>query len=85
MKTTATVLKNNLGEYLQAASREPVTITRQGKAYAVLLSVEEYERLLELEDAWWARRAAEAEAGGEFLGPEASLAFMRDRLHGPEA
>lgn len=85
MKTTATALKNNLGEYLQAAAREPVTITRQGKAYAVLVSFEEYERLLELEDAWWARRAAEAEANGEFLGADASLAFLKDKLHGPEA
>lgn len=85
MKTTATTLKNNLGEYLQAAAREPVTITRQGKAFAVLVSFEEYERLLELEDAWWARRAAEAEANGEFLGADASLAFLKDKLHGPEA
>ena len=85
MKTTATTLKNNLGEYLQAAAREPVTITRQGKAFAVLVSFDEYERLREMEDAWWARRAAEAESGGEFLGPEASMAFIKDRLHEPEA
>ncbi len=79
---TATALKNNLGEVMRAVAREPVRITRQGRDYAVMLSVEEYERLAAIEDAWWAERARQAEAGGGYLGEDASMAFLRERLRG---
>jgi prevent-host-death family protein len=80
MKTvTATNVKSNLGEYMDAASREPVAITRQGRAHAVLVGWEEYQRLLAVEDAWWAERARQAEAGG-MLGADESLAFLKAKL-----
>lgn len=80
MKTvTATIAKSNLGEYMDAAGREPVAITKQGRAHAVLLGWEEYQRLLAVEDAWWGERARQAEAEG-VLGAEESLALLKGRL-----
>jgi len=38
-------LQRRSGEIQDAALREPITITRNGRARLVMLSVEEYERL----------------------------------------
>jgi prevent-host-death family protein len=40
----STELKQNLGDVLAAANREPVAITKHGKPRYVLMSVEAYER-----------------------------------------
>ncbi len=70
MKTLAAKdAKNRFGELLDAARAEPVSIEKHGRAVAVVLSVEEYERLEGLENAYWAARAAAAEAEG-YLGPK---------------
>jgi prevent-host-death family protein len=37
--------KNRFGQLLEAAQREPVTVTKQGRPAAVVLSVEDYERM----------------------------------------
>jgi prevent-host-death family protein len=76
---SATAAKNRFGQVLEAALTGPVTITKTGRKVAVLLSWREYERLQALEDAWWAREAAQAEAEG-YLGPQASQQVLRNRL-----
>ncbi|MES2509369.1 MAG: type II toxin-antitoxin system Phd/YefM family antitoxin [Pseudomonadota bacterium] len=38
--------KNRLGQILDAAQREPVTITRHGRPAVVVLAVQDYEALL---------------------------------------
>ncbi len=57
---------------LDAAWRGPVTIERNGRPVAVMMSVEEYQRLEALEDAIWATRATAAEDAGDWLGGEDS-------------
>ena len=42
---TATEIENCLGAILDAAQREPIVIRREDRDVAVVLSVEEYERL----------------------------------------
>lgn len=42
---TASEAKQNLGEILDSAQREPVTIRRQKRALAVVLSAQEYARV----------------------------------------
>ena len=43
---TATMIKNNLGDYLQEAmTKEPVVIERHGKAVAVLVGFEDWQKL----------------------------------------
>jgi len=42
----------------------------------VLIAFEEYERLTQIEDAYWGEKAERAEADG-YIGPEKSMAFIR--------
>ncbi|MFU8833365.1 MAG: type II toxin-antitoxin system Phd/YefM family antitoxin [Wenzhouxiangella sp.] len=45
MKTfTALEAKNRFGQVIDAAQREPVTVTRQGRPSVVILSADEYQR-----------------------------------------
>ena len=69
---SATNARSGFERLLDAARQQPVTIERNGRPMAVMLSVEEYERLEALEDAAWAARAAAAEDAGSWLGSEAS-------------
>ena len=79
MKATATEVKNRFGEFLDRAQKEPITVEKSGRAVAVLLAQEEYERLPALEDRYWGQRALEAEKAGYF-GPEESMKFLVERL-----
>lgn len=46
MKTVSAVdAKNRFGQLLEAARREPVTVTKKGRPAAVMLSIEDYERM----------------------------------------
>jgi prevent-host-death family protein len=58
-KISAMDAQSRFGELLDAAQRAPVTVTRQGRPAAVILSVEEYERM---RGAAWKRLAATMEA-----------------------
>lgn len=78
MEITATELKNKLGMYLDVAKVEPVIVDKTGRKTAVLLSFAEYERLTALEDAYWGKKAADAEEEG-YVGAEHSLAFLKDK------
>jgi antitoxin Phd len=69
--------KNAFGRMLDAVQREPVTIAKHGRAVAVILSLEEYQRLEALDDAYWAARAQQG-AEGDWLGPEASEKWLNE-------
>ncbi len=46
MKSVSAIdAKNRFGQLLDAAQREPVTVTKKGRPAAVVLSVEDYERI----------------------------------------
>jgi len=77
MIATATDVKNRFGEFMDKAQREPVTVEKTGRKYAVLIGYEEYERLLALEDAFWGAKAAEAEKSG-FVGTEAAMKLLEN-------
>lgn len=53
----ATDAKNQFGYMLDTAQREAVSIEKNGRSVAVVLSDQEYNRLLQLEDALWALKA----------------------------
>jgi antitoxin Phd len=69
--------KNEFGRLLDTARREAVTIEKRGRPVAVLVSIEEYERLQEVEDSLWAEKAKEAEKGG-FLSVAESKDFLNE-------
>jgi prevent-host-death family protein len=78
MKTvSATEIKNRLGQYLTRVAVEPVTIEKNGRPAAVLLSFEEYELLQRSDDFFWGHAARAAEAEG-FLSVEDSLKYLQD-------
>jgi prevent-host-death family protein len=71
MKTfTATEAQNKLGALMASALVEPVMVERSGCNSVVILSVHEYERLLAIEDAYWAARARKAESWGFAAKPQ---------------
>jgi prevent-host-death family protein len=78
MRVTATEFKNHLGRYLDAAKTNPVMVEKTGRKTAVLISVEEFERLTRTEDEFWAQKALEAEKEG-YTGTQASMAFLMEK------
>ncbi|MGH6899398.1 MAG: type II toxin-antitoxin system Phd/YefM family antitoxin [Geminicoccaceae bacterium] len=72
--------KDKFGALLDAARREPVTIARKGRPVVVVLSIEDYERLEALEDAYWAERAAAAEQEG-LIGAEEGEKLLSELLN----
>ncbi|MBF0167657.1 MAG: type II toxin-antitoxin system Phd/YefM family antitoxin [Alphaproteobacteria bacterium] len=73
--------KNHFGELLDTARREPVTIEKNGRPVAVILSIEDFKRFEEIEDAAWGARAEEAEKAGDWLGPDESEKLLRELLN----
>jgi antitoxin Phd len=46
MRTISSIdAKNRFGQLLEAAQRAPVTVTKNGRPAAVVLSIEDYERV----------------------------------------
>ncbi len=72
--------KDNFGELLDTAQREPVTIEKRGRAVAVVLSLEEYKRMEATEDAFWAMKARKASEKG-FIGNKESEKLIEDILN----
>ncbi len=72
--------KQSFGVLLDAAQREPVTITRNGREVAVLISKEDFARLEALEDAHWGRLAEEAMQEG-YIGVEESEKLLNELLN----
>ena len=67
MEVSATEAKNVLGQMLEHCQREPVTIQKSGRRHSVLLSVAQYDRLVD------ARERSPA-----VLGKSTALAFYRE-------
>jgi antitoxin Phd len=74
---SATNLKNHLGQYLEAAIKEPVIVEKSGRPVSVVISYEEFQRLLEIEDQLWGASALKAEKSG-YLGVEKSFALLKE-------
>ncbi len=81
MKTvTAKEARIRFGEVLESAQHEPVRISKNGRPYAVILSAREHDALVALEDAYWLKRAKEAEKDG-YLGPDEGDKLLRDLMN----
>jgi antitoxin Phd len=75
---TATEVKNRFGEFMDKAQREPVTVEKTGRSYAVLIGFDEYQRLTAIEDEYWAAKAMKAEASG-YVGTEEAMSLFESR------
>jgi len=67
MNISITEFESQIGQYIQTVAIEPLVIEKTGYPMAVMISYTDYERLKELEDAFWALKALEAEKSG-YLG-----------------
>ncbi|NEN97123.1 MAG: type II toxin-antitoxin system prevent-host-death family antitoxin [Moorea sp. SIO1F2] len=76
----ASEAKNRFGELLDLARREPVKITKKGRNVAVVISIEEFERFLELEDELIAIKAKQAQQEG-FIGLSESEQLLEDIMN----
>lgn len=74
---TSTEVQTRFGEYVDRAQQEPVSIKKNGRKYAVLLSQTEYERLQAAEDKQWGIMAREAKQDG-MLTPDETRAFLNE-------
>ena len=65
---TASDARRRFGRLLETVQREPVTITKNGRAVAIIVSTSDNELISEmqgfLEDRYWRERVADAERGG---------------------
>ena len=77
---TAKEAKNNFGRLLDESRQYPVTIKKNGRKVAVMVSQEEYNFLEALSDAYWAKRAQQAAKKG-FIGVKKSAELLKRMLH----
>jgi antitoxin Phd len=73
----ATDAKNRFGLFMDHAKLGPVAIEKQGHSAALMLSIEEYTRLVEIEDAYWIMKADYSEING-YLFPKESENFFKN-------
>ena len=81
---TASEAKNNFGQLLDAALREgPVAITKQSKPTAVLISLEEYRALTQVEDRTLAALSAEFDLRFAAMQAPDAAASMQSAFDAP--
>jgi len=71
--------KSRLGEVLDTARAETVTITRHSKPAAKVISPARLEELERFEDHYWLELSRQGEREGS-MGIEATKAYIRDVL-----
>ena len=77
---TASDARRRFGRLLEIALREPVTITKNGRAAARMLSASDEGMIAAveevLEERYWGERIADAERGG-YIGARESNCILR--------
>ena len=76
---TSREAKDKFGVLMDTALREPVTITKHSRPAVVVLSVDRFQELEELEDRYWLAKAKAGEKSG-YLSAEESEAFIQEIL-----
>ena len=81
---TASDARRRFGWLLEKAQREPVTITKNGRAVAMMLSASDDGMIAAvegfLEERYWGERIADAERGG-YIGARESNRILSEALN----
>jgi len=81
---TASDARRRFGRLLETARREPVTITKNGRAAAMLIATSDNELISAiegfLEERYWVERIADAERGG-YIGTRESNRILTEALN----
>lgn len=72
--------KNAFGRLLDDARTEPIAIEKHGRPVAVVLSLDEFNRLENLEDAYWAMKADDALKNDDWAGSDSSEQALKALL-----
>ena len=76
-------VRRRFGQLLKTARREPVTITKNGRAVAIMLPASDNEVISAmkgfLEERYWCERIADAELGG-YIGARESNRILSEAL-----
>lgn len=75
----ATDVKNKFGQMLETVMAEPIAIEKKGRPVAVMMSIAEYQRLVEIEDRYWGKKARKAVEEG-FVTEENTRAWLKSKL-----
>ena len=78
-EAAATDVKNKFGQMLEAVMSEPIAIEKKGRPVAVMMSIAEYERLVEIEDRYWGEKALKAIEEG-FVSDSKTKALLKGKL-----
>jgi prevent-host-death family protein len=78
-ETGATEAKNKFGQMLETAMSEPVAIGKKGRRVAVMMSIKEYQRLIDVEDRYWGEKALKAVQEG-FVGEQDTKQWLERKL-----
>jgi len=76
---SVTEVKNKFGQILEMAMTEPIAIEKNGRQVVVMMSMSEYQRLLEIEDRYWGEIALKAIEDG-FLTVNDTKAWIERKL-----
>jgi len=57
LTVNATEMKQRMGQYIEKALVEPVVIHKSDRPVVVMISMNEYQRLQDMEDQIWHERA----------------------------
>lgn len=81
---TVSDARRRFGRLMETARREPVTITKNGRAAAMVLSSSDNELIAAverfLEERCWCKRIADAERGG-YIGARESNRILSEALN----
>ena len=81
---TASDARRRFGRLLKTAQREPVTITKNGRAAVIMLPATDDGMIAAVEsflqERYWGERVAEAERGG-YIGVDESALIMSEALN----
>ena len=81
---TASDARRRFGRLLETVQREPVTITKNGRAVAIIVPSSDNDLILKmqefLEDRQWCERISEVERGG-YIGVQESKRILREALN----
>ncbi len=69
--------KNQFGRLLDAVRRSPISIEKLGRPVAIVISPEEYKRLDDIENKYWAIQAKLASSEG-YLSEQDSEDLLKD-------
>jgi len=75
----ATEVKNKFGQILERAINEPIAIEKNGRKVVVMMSMSEYQRLVEIEDRYWGDKALKAIEDG-FLTEKDTKSWIERKL-----